>query len=353
MPSAPFCCSVAASAKKNAATSARISATAHGAYAGPRTPQRLSGSWRSCNVRPVAGAARPLFVPVILGTPAEGTDERACRPRSSGRRSQKRPGVETELIDVATLPIPATTPATARRIPTFAETMNRADALVIVAPEYNHGYPGLLKHVLDTNLPEYIHKAAGIVGVSAGIFGGARMIQNLAPGPPRARARHDLLGRERHVGAQPLRRGREPARRVVPPAIEKFLDELVWMAETLRYGRKHVTIGGPREPDMTCPRCGAEMNHQADKLVDPTTREEARDDPAGRGRRRRVRLPAAAAGSTCAEPQRGRELARRERDDLVDEVEPLGAVRDQQDASGRPPPRRRRRRAPPPSLESR
>ena len=33
MPSAPFCCSVAASAKKNAATSARISATS-GAYAG-------------------------------------------------------------------------------------------------------------------------------------------------------------------------------------------------------------------------------------------------------------------------------------------------------------------------------
>lgn len=26
---------------------------------------------------------------------------------------------------------------------------------------------------------------------------------------------------------------------------------------------------------MTCPVCGSEMNHQADKLVHPTTREEA------------------------------------------------------------------------------
>ena len=26
---------------------------------------------------------------------------------------------------------------------------------------------------------------------------------------------------------------------------------------------------------MKCPRCGAEMNHQADKLVHPVTREEA------------------------------------------------------------------------------
>lgn len=28
-------------------------------------------------------------------------------------------------------------------------------------------------------------------------------------------------------------------------------------------------------PSMTCPKCGAEMNHQADKLVHPLTREEA------------------------------------------------------------------------------
>ncbi len=27
-------------------------------------------------------------------------------------------------------------------------------------------------------------------------------------------------------------------------AIDKFLDELLWMAETLRYGREKVTIGG-------------------------------------------------------------------------------------------------------------
>lgn len=28
-------------------------------------------------------------------------------------------------------------------------------------------------------------------------------------------------------------------------------------------------------PSMTCPKCGAEMNHQADKLVHPVTAEEA------------------------------------------------------------------------------
>src|SRR5437870_3626002 len=65
--------------------------------------------------------------------------------------------------------------------PHCSESAMRADACIIVAPEYNHGYPGLLKHVLDTNLKEYIHKAVGICGVSAGPFGGTRVTENLLP----------------------------------------------------------------------------------------------------------------------------------------------------------------------------
>ena len=50
-----------------------------------------------------------------------------------------------------------------------------------MTPEYNHSFPGWLKHVLDTNLKEYIHKAIGICGVSASSFGGTRVIQSLLP----------------------------------------------------------------------------------------------------------------------------------------------------------------------------
>ena len=39
----------------------------------------------------------------------------------------------------------------------------------------------MLKHVLDSNLKEYIHKAVGICGVSAGPFGGTRVIENMLP----------------------------------------------------------------------------------------------------------------------------------------------------------------------------
>jgi NAD(P)H-dependent FMN reductase len=53
--------------------------------------------------------------------------------------------------------------------------------LILVVPEYNHSFPGLLKNVLDTNLKEYIHKAVGVCGVSADPFGGERMIESLLP----------------------------------------------------------------------------------------------------------------------------------------------------------------------------
>jgi NAD(P)H-dependent FMN reductase len=95
----------------------------------------------------------------------------------------KRPNVETELIDIATLPLPTDDAGQAIKDPGFSSKMSRADALVIVSPEYNHGYSGMLKHVLDSCLKEYIHKAVGVVGVSAGPFGGTRGIQALLPVP--------------------------------------------------------------------------------------------------------------------------------------------------------------------------
>lgn len=185
---------------------------------------------------------RPLYVPVVLGTTRKG--------RMSQRVStvmvaelDKRAGVLTELVDIAKLQIPVDDAGQALKDPDFSEQMNRADALVLVVPEYNHSYPGLLKHVLDTNLKEYIHKAVGVVGVSAGVFGGARAIENLLP----VLRELGLVTIFWDVNFNTVRSRFDNDGNLVDDsflAIEKFLDELLWMAETLRYGRTHVTIGG-------------------------------------------------------------------------------------------------------------
>ena len=185
---------------------------------------------------------RALFVPVILGTPRQGRmSEHAARVVLD--EVGKRPGVETELVDIATLPIPVDDAGEGAKDAGFAELVNRADALVLVVPEYNHGYPGLLKHVLDTNLKEYIHKAVGVVGVSAGVFGGARAIQNVIP----VLRELGLVTIFWDVNFTTVRRRFDENGTLVDDsflAINKFLDELLWMAKTLRYGRENVTIGG-------------------------------------------------------------------------------------------------------------
>ncbi|MDQ6985218.1 MAG: NAD(P)H-dependent oxidoreductase [Candidatus Dojkabacteria bacterium] len=61
----------------------------------------------------------------------------------------------------------------------WVDINKKSDAYIIVAPEYNHGYPGSLKMLLDNDLGNYTHKPVCIAGVSSGMFGGARMIENL------------------------------------------------------------------------------------------------------------------------------------------------------------------------------
>jgi NAD(P)H-dependent FMN reductase len=58
---------------------------------------------------------------------------------------------------------------------------DEAHGFVIVVPEYNHGYPGELKLLLDALFDEYTNKPVGICGVSGGGFGGARVVHHLKP----------------------------------------------------------------------------------------------------------------------------------------------------------------------------
>jgi NAD(P)H-dependent FMN reductase len=185
-------------------------------------------------------AHKPLFIPVILGTARKGRMSQAAA-RLLCEEVGKRPNVETELIDIATLPLPIDDAGEAIKASIFAEKMDLADGLVIVSPEYNHGYPGLLKHVLDSCLKEYIHKAVGLVGVSAGPFGGARVIQNLLP----VMRELGLVTIFWDVNFSSVQNVFDTEGRLLDKAylrrIEKFLNELIWMTTTLRYGRQSVS----------------------------------------------------------------------------------------------------------------
>lgn len=211
-------------------------------------------------------ATQPLSIPVILGTTRKGRMS-AHVARFLAEQLASYDGVVTEVLDIAALHLPEDDAGEAIKDPGFSAAIARADAIAIVAPEYNHSYPGLLKHALDTNLKEYIHKAAGIVGVSAGPFGGTRVIESMLP----VLRELGLVGIFWDVNFGSVasvfdERGELRDTAFVRHA-EKFAGELIWMARALRHGRDRIPADARRAP-MPCPKCGSPMNQHADKLVE-------------------------------------------------------------------------------------
>jgi len=180
-------------------------------------------------------------MPVILGTPRQGRFSEHVA-RFVLREVSRRDGVETELIDIREIHLPANDAGEAIKDARFSATVDRADALIIVAPEYNHGYPGLLKHVLDSNLKEYIHKAVGICGVSAGPFGGARVIENMLP-VMRELGLVTIFWDGNFSSVQTVFDDRGTLLdEAYIRRIDKFLKELIWMAKVLRHGRENISL---------------------------------------------------------------------------------------------------------------
>jgi NAD(P)H-dependent FMN reductase len=186
-----------------------------------------------------ANTERPLFIPIILGTARQGRRSEDVA-RFVFEQTKKRADMETELIDVCKLPMKLDDAGEQMKDPTFSATIERCDGLIIVTPEYNHGYPGLLKHALDMNLKEYIHKAVGICGVSAGLFGGARVIEGLLP----VMRELGLVTIFEDVNFGKVQEIFDEEGRLLDqsyvPRVDKFLDELIWMARVLRHGRESV-----------------------------------------------------------------------------------------------------------------
>ncbi len=65
--------------------------------------------------------------------------------------------------------------------PHYSEITARADAFFIITPEYNHGYPGSLKRMLDSEYANYHRKPVALAGVSNGSWGGVRVCEALLP----------------------------------------------------------------------------------------------------------------------------------------------------------------------------
>lgn len=182
-----------------------------------------------------------LYIPLILGTSRRDRHSEAVA-KWVFSRMQLRPDIDPRYFDVRDFELPRDDygQEIKDRFPEWRDSIIKADGLVVVTPEYNHGYPGVLKSVLDLLLKEYIHKAVAFVGVSAGPWGGTRVIEAMVHmvrelglavtftdlNFPGVASKFDAEGKLLDTAYERRADG--------------FLDELAWMATTLRWGRENV-----------------------------------------------------------------------------------------------------------------
>jgi NAD(P)H-dependent FMN reductase len=184
---------------------------------------------------------KKLFMPVLLGTPRKNR-ESGIVARWVCSKMRERAEIETQLFDVCDFRLPHDHygQEIKDQFPEWRDAIVRADGLVIVTPEYNHGYPGSLKSVLDLLLKEYIHKAVAFVGVSAGPWGGTRVIEACVPMVREL----GLAVTFSDLNFSKVGDKFDDEGNLLDDAYKKrigaFLDELVWMASTLRWGRENV-----------------------------------------------------------------------------------------------------------------
>ena len=182
-----------------------------------------------------------LFIPLVLGTPRKNrASENVARWVFS--QIEQRDGIRSQFFDVCDFDIPHGEYGTeiAHLFPDWRDAILAADGLVIVTPEYNHGYPGSLKAVLDLLLREYVHKAVAFVGVSAGPWGGTRGIEACVPMVREL----GLAVTFTDLNFPSVKSKFDAAGALLDEAYDKrvagFLDELVWMATTLKWGRENL-----------------------------------------------------------------------------------------------------------------
>ena len=157
-------------------------------------------------------------------------------------KMQERDEIETEFFDVRDFRLPNDHYGTeiGAQFPEWRDAIIRADGLVVVTPEYNHGYPGSLKSVLDLLLKEYIHKAVALVGVSSGPWGGTRVIEACVPMVREL----GLAVTFSDLNFPQVQNKFDENGKLLDEAYENrvtdFLDELVWMSRVLKWGRENL-----------------------------------------------------------------------------------------------------------------
>jgi NAD(P)H-dependent FMN reductase len=120
----------------------------------------------------------PLNLAVIIGS-----TRRVRLGATVGRwfvsQAEQRADMAIDVIDLAEVDLPSVYPQHPDPgVEPYIARIDRADAYVVVTPEYNHGYPASLKQAID--IPHRKWRAKPVAFVSyGGMSGGLRAVEQL------------------------------------------------------------------------------------------------------------------------------------------------------------------------------
>ena len=152
----------------------------------------------------------------------------------------------SELVDLRDWPLPFFTSAVPPGSPDYqpeglvkqwSEKIASADGFLVVTPEYNHGYPGVLKNALDHLFREWNRKPVAFVSYG-GAAGGARSVEQLRQVAvelqmaPVREALH-IAGIWNALGEDDSPKDPSAAKRLAA-----IFDELAWWATALKAARQ-------------------------------------------------------------------------------------------------------------------
>lgn len=121
---------------------------------------------------------QPLQLGVIVGSTREGRFGGVVADWFVGQ-IRPRSDMVVDLIDLLDVDLPSRLPQRPDpAVLAYLERLDRADAFVVVTPEYNHGYPASLKQAIDVAHGEWRNKPVGFVSYG-GISGGLRAVEQL------------------------------------------------------------------------------------------------------------------------------------------------------------------------------
>ena len=126
------------------------------------------------------------------------------------------------------------------RVQLWSHKIAEADGYIVVSPEYNHGYPAVLKNAFDVLYDEWNNKPIGFV--SYGTLGGGRVVEQLRL--VAIELQMVPIQRALHVPGPILMTLTKPSAEDAPnpfaPMLwqaDAFLDQLMWWAQALKVAR--------------------------------------------------------------------------------------------------------------------